>query len=775
MRAELHELEKERLEALRSFRVLDTPQESDFDEIVALAAGICGTPVSLVSLVDEGRQWFKAKVGVNMSETEIESSICAHAILHNGIFEVPDATQDPRFEDNRFVRNDPNLRFYASAALQTEDGLPIGTLCVLDTVPRKLNDFQLNALSVLARQVMAQLELRRKAIEVEGRRKEAEDAARLLRLVTDRLPVRVAYVDRDMRYVFVNDGYERELGIKREDIVGRTIEEALGPDVFDVAKDHINRTLAGESHTVELRSPYATGTREVLASYVADSAIEEEVKGVVIHAMDVTDQRAAEREFREQQARQATGLETARVATFDWDLPNDLVFGNDLLGRFFGVPECVNGVPVGQYLTAVHPEDLDRLKTAINDSISVGGHYEVQYRTTDATGIERWLLARGEARLAPDGTPLRLAGVILDISDEVGARSAAVAIQERFRQLVELSPATVWFGEIDGSLSYISQDFYETTGMTPEEALPHGWATRVHPEDLPHVAAAWEKSRMEESSYSTEMRILDRNGAYGWISARALPVRDPEGKVTGWLGINSDIQDRKNTEETLRQRVEERTIELQQAVTEAEGFNYSISHDLRAPVRAIVGTASILLMEIGDELSAAHRELLERQAHNANRLGQLIDELLRLSRLSRVEVKRLDTDVTRLANSIARDQRETHQIQVQEGMETQADPILLRTVMVNLIENACKFSPPGTSIEVGQTGDVFWVRDQGIGFDMKYAPKIFLPFERLVLETEFPGTGIGLANVDRIVKRHGGRVWAESEPRAGATFYFTLR
>ncbi len=710
-----------------------------------------------------------------MTETEIESSICAHAILSRGVFEVNDATLDPRFEDNRFVRKDPHLRFYASAALETESGLPIGTLCVLDTVPRKLNDFQRNALTVLARQVMAQLELRRKAIELERQRTEAEDAANLLRLVTDRLPVRVAYLDREMRYQFVNDGYERELGVKREDIIGKTIEEALGPKVFAVAKNHVQRALEGESHTVELTSPYANGTREVLASYVVDRATDGEAKGVVIHAMDVTGARDAERAFREQRARQDRALDTAQVATFDWDVPNDLVFGNDLLGRFFAMPDSVDGMPVEQYLAAVHAEDLERMREAINAALTSGGHYEVQYRTTDASGMERWLLARGEAKLDADGQPLRLAGVILDVTDQVQALLATAASEERFRQLVELSPATVWFGEIDGSLSYISQDFYETTGITPEDALPHGWASRVHPDDLPRVAEAWAASRLAESSYSTEMRIRNRDDEYRWISARALPVRDTTGNVAGWLGINSDIQDRKDIEETLSQRVEERTIELQQAVKEAEAFNYSISHDLRAPVRAIVGTSSILLMEIGAELTEEHRELLERQVHNANRLGQLIDELLRLSRLSRVEVRRLDTDVSRLVASIAFDQKDTHQFQIQDGMQTQADPILLRTVIVNLIENACKFSPPGSSIEIGQTGDVFWVRDQGIGFDMKYAPKIFLPFERLVLESEFPGTGIGLANVDRIVKRHGGRVWAESEPAAGATFFFTLQ
>ena len=377
-------------------------------------------------------------------------------------------------------------------------------------------------------------------------------------------------------------------------------------------------------------------------------------------------------------------------------------------------------------------------------------------------------------------------GLVQQVSDRMSAeieRARAEAAlrtsEERFRQLVELSPVTVWFGETDGGLSYISQDFYESTGLTPEEALPTGWATAVHPEDLAFVAEEWATARREEAPYDTEFRIRQRDGEYRWISARALPVRNAAGEVVGWLGSNNDIQERKNLEETLQGLIEERTEELQRAVREAEGFNYSISHDLRSPLRAMAATSSILLEEIGSELGEDHREMLVRQNENAKRLGRLIDELLRLSRLSRVPVKREPLDMTQKVHRVVEELRQSDttngcQVEVQAGMTAEGDPGLVRTVLQNLIGNACKFSPPGGTVHVGRTAGVFWVRDKGVGFDMQFAPKIFLPFERLVTESEFPGTGIGLANVKRIVERHEGRVWVESEPGEGATFFFTL-
>jgi GAF domain-containing protein len=153
--------EKDRLEAINSYDILDTPREEEFDDIVKMAAQACNVPISLISFVTSGRQWFKAEVGTGLTETPLSASICSHAIRHKDLFIVPDTTKDPRTRDNPLVAGDPNVRFYAGALLASPEGLPLGTVCVLDYKPRTLTDQEANTLKILARQVMTQLELRR--------------------------------------------------------------------------------------------------------------------------------------------------------------------------------------------------------------------------------------------------------------------------------------------------------------------------------------------------------------------------------------------------------------------------------------------------------------------------------------------------------------------------------------------------------------------------------------------------------------------------------------
>jgi len=248
-----------------------------------------------------------------------------------------------------------------------------------------------------------------------------------------------------------------------------------------------------------------------------------------------------------------------------------------------------------------------------------------------------------------------------------------------------------------------------------------------------------------------------------------------------WAIIERARADRRLREANaeLERRVEDRTAELRVAVNELEGFTYSVSHDLRAPLRAIVSSARILQEDCGHLLPEESKAILSRQATNANKLGTLIDDLLKLSRLSRQELRKETFDLTAVAFDVVEELSPRGvRIQIAPGMQAFGDPKLVRFVLLNLVENACKFSPAGGTVLVGvepvEGGHAFFVRDQGIGLDMQYAHKVFLPFERLVLDTEFPGTGIGLANVQRIVQRHGGRVWVDSQPGQGATFYFTL-
>ena len=238
--------------------------------------------------------------------------------------------------------------------------------------------------------------------------------------------------------------------------------------------------------------------------------------------------------------------------------------------------------------------------------------------------------------------------------------------------------------------------------------------------------------------------------------------------------------------ETLEQRVLERTAELQNAVKEIESFSYSVSHDLRAPLRAMDGFSKALLEDWGDKFNEEARDYLQRIRAAAQRMSQLIDGLLALSRTSRQEMRREKVDLSTLAQTIVGELRERDpgrqvEFRCQTGLEIIGDERLLRVALGNLLDNAWKFTSKqaGACIELGvlrspSGPDECFVRDNGVGFEMAYADKLFGAFQRLHTSSEFPGSGIGLATVQRIIHRHGGGVRAESAAGGGATFYFTL-
>lgn len=236
----------------------------------------------------------------------------------------------------------------------------------------------------------------------------------------------------------------------------------------------------------------------------------------------------------------------------------------------------------------------------------------------------------------------------------------------------------------------------------------------------------------------------------------------------------------------LENRVQERTAELQAANEELSNFCYSISHDLRAPMRNIVASSSLLSQEVESKLDETNRELVKGIGRSAGRLSELVDDLLNHARLGNAAMKPRWVNLTGMADEIGNQLRnetwpcKTIEFRVQPNMVVTADPLLLKLALHNLMENACKYSREGSDlvIEVKEmrtrNGAIFSVKDNGIGFDMLYSSKIFEPFQRLHRDSEYPGTGIGLANVKRIVERHEGRIWVEAKPDQGSTFFFTI-
>src|SRR5829696_5479516 len=386
-----------------------------------------------------------------------------------------------------------------------------------------------------------------------------------------------------------------------------------------------------------------------------------------------------------------------------------------------------------------------------------------------------------------------------DISERKRAEDALKEGEAKYRTLVEQIPAVTYIEELDvgepeWNMVYVSPQVVSLLGYSPEEYMskPKIWEELLHPDDRERVLAEDARTERSGEPFRVQYRIFTRNGDVAWIRDEAILVRDEEGSPLFWQGVMYDITDQKRAEEEVRrlneeleQRVRQRTAQLEAFNSELEAFSYSISHDLRAPLRAIDGFSQILLQDYGDKLDTEGKSYLRRVSAASRRMGQLIDDLLDLSHMTRGRMRRERVNLSTLAQAIVEEFRNTqpeHDVEVilEEGLVANGDESLLRAVLENLLGNAWKFTKnqPHPRIEFGllKHGDTptYYVRDNGIGFEMAYVDKLFGAFQRLHSVSEYEGTGIGLATVQRIIHRHGGRVWAKGEVGRGATFFFTL-
>jgi PAS domain S-box-containing protein len=399
-------------------------------------------------------------------------------------------------------------------------------------------------------------------------------------------------------------------------------------------------------------------------------------------------------------------------------------------------------------------------------------------------GRTRAALAVGAALLV---ILLIFAGLLVE--RDVGKLQASAREMRRQADLLDKAPGPIVAWQLGGAIEYWNRGAEELYGFSRRQALGRKHDDLLHPTH-PLGFAAVQTILERHGEWSGELAYLI-GGREIVVESRMTLLTDPDGRKTV-LKMNRDITEEKRAQREIRelnreleQRVKDRTAQLEASNQEFEAFAYSVSHDLRAPLRGIDGWSLALLEDYGQTLDSTAQGFLNRVRSETQRMGRLIDDLLELSRLTRVTLRYHRVDLSSMAQAIASRLKESEpgrelEFTIQEGLFTGGDLRLLEIVLTNLLTNAVKFTGPRTvaRIEFGQAesgqGPAFFVRDNGVGFDMAYADMLFGAFQRLHKPAQFPGSGVGLATVQRVVGRHAGKVWADAKPDQGATFYFTI-
>ncbi|MDR4470115.1 MAG: PAS domain S-box protein [Nitrospira sp.] len=619
-------------------------------------------------------------------------------------------------------------------------------------------------------------------------RKLAEEAKGFLAAIVTSSPDAIITKSLEGLILTWNRGAEGLFGYANDEIVGRRVDTLVPEELREEEQTLRKRTLSGTSvEQFETQRLHKSGRR--LDVSISMSPIKDEVGSIVATAQtmrDITYRKQAELSLQASERFKNALFQSSPdcVKVFD---PAGCLLEMNSQGLCAMEIEEFERIK-GKHWTDLWPADSRDTIQQTLDSCRKGEPSSFRGFCPTAQGTPRWW----DVAVSPvhDGSG-RILAVSRDITVQEHFQTILRQSEERFRTLTTNIPQLVWSCLPDGACNYLSEQWLSYTGTTLDENLGYGWLSLIHPDDAPAVDRTWKQSVASGSPFMTEYRLKAADGSYYWQLARATAQRNDKGDIHVWFGTTTNISDQKEVESTLERfntLLESKSEALAAANKELEAFSYSVSHDLRAPLRTMTGFAQALLEDYGEKLEPEAARYLKIISNGAGQMGRLIDDLLSFSRLSRQNLSvnsiSLSELVQEIRDELAADQAgRTIEWDIAELPTCRGDRSTIKLVLANLIGNALKYTRPRdvAKIQVGRKVDEqqprrcqVFVKDNGVGFDMQYADKLFTVFQRLHRAEEFEGTGIGLAIVQRIVHRHGGRVWADARPNEGATFWFTL-
>jgi PAS domain S-box-containing protein len=619
---------------------------------------------------------------------------------------------------------------------------------------------------------------------------ERERAEERFRQVIEGAPNGMVMVDGEGKIVLVNAQIEKSFGYSRNELLGQRIE-MLVPERFRAYHPAYRNSFTDAPSARSMGSGRDLyGLRKDGSEFPVEIGLNplETEQGMMVlgTVVDITERKQAEETLRRSQEQLAGVIGSAMDAIISVDEEQRIVLFNAAAERMFLYPaEDAIGQPLDRFI----PE---RFRSTHKEHIQDFGRTHVTRRAMGALGALYGLRADGEefpieasiSQIEADGRKLYTV-ILRDITER---KRSEEALKEQAR-ILDLAPVLI--RDLSGRILFWNSGSEQMYGWKQEEALEkitHHLLKTEFTRPLEEI-----KARLfADGHWEGELVHTRRDGERIVVASHWVLHRDEQGKPKAILEVNNDITERKQAEkeirrlnEELEQRVTDRTAQLQAANKELEAFSYSVSHDLRAPLRHINGFSQALLEDYADNLDKVGKSYLQEVRDASQEMAQLIDDVLQLARVTRSEMRREVVNLSEVAHAVIaelqkREPERSVAINLKEGLSAHGDKRLLKIMLTNLLGNAWKFTSKQEQAEITlgcerNDGETFYfVRDNGAGFDMTYVNKLFGAFQRLHTAGEFEGTGIGLATVQRIINRHGGRVWAEGTVNEGATFCFTL-
>lgn len=595
----------------------------------------------------------------------------------------------------------------------------------------------------------------------------------------------------DFTWVYENQTVARINGTNPKEVIGKQLLDLFpshrGTDVFEAYLK-----VASTRETCILEEVYAgeilskpTWLRLVIVSMG---------KEIAILTNDISERKQADEKLRESETRFRKIFEDG--ATGMVLVGNDFKFrkGNQTFCKMTGYSE--EELLQLTFAEISHPDDstkdIQQVKKLIEGKIDV---YKTEKRYLKKDGQIFWAQLTVSPIADSEGEFLYNVAIIIDITERKQAEEDLIRISRIMKDAQEIAHLGSFEYDAANQTTIWSEEEFRIYGLNPKGPSPEYNVMLekcIHPDDAKLLHETFMAAMQNQGVYELEHRIVRPDGSVRWVFDKAHPFFNEKGNLLRYAGATLDITERKQAEDEIKQlnaelelKVERRTALLEAANKELEAFSYSVSHDLRAPLRHINGYVDMLNKKYHETLDDKARHYLDTITGASSQMGTLIDDLLQFSRTGRKELSSKVLDLNILIKEVLKEMEpdvkgRKIEWEIQDLPKVFGDNTLLKLVWVNLLDNAVKYTrnQPLAKISIRYKSEakdfVYCICDNGVGFDMKYANKLFGVFQRLHSSAEFEGTGIGLANVQRIISKHNGRIWAEAEPGKGARFYFSL-